>query len=77
VLTWPADPAARDHEHITGFQPTDELGQFGPVCLRARDLLLEDLRAAERLEPPSPDRGCSPSRSRKSPERPVLKATYE
>src|SRR5215510_3058410 len=37
---------AGDDEHIAGFQPANHLGQLGPVSLRARDLLFENVAAA-------------------------------
>jgi hypothetical protein len=40
----PIEP--RHHKHVTGLKAADHLGQFGPIGLGARDLLLEDLGAA-------------------------------
>src|SRR5262249_12314851 len=41
---------AGDDKHIAGFQPANHLRQLGPVSLRARDLLFENVAAAGGLQ---------------------------
>src|SRR5262245_55787060 len=41
---------ARDNQDIAGFQPADHLRQLGPVGLRARGLLFENVAAAGGLQ---------------------------